>query len=151
MVRANTMVRKIRSDKKHTICKCCDHECSTPQKLREHLRQKNSCKPLSEITASIQVPIQVLIQAPIQVTIQEPVQIPVQALTTVAINDIPFKNPKIEWNYQDIKRKLGIFKNLQQEICCRLEEFNRKHFYLEMKKEGDKPYTGIITSNGVCF
>ena len=106
------MVRKSRSDKKDTTCKRCGKVCVNPNKLREHLRRKNPCRPLSEITASIQVPIQVSIQAPIQVTIQEPVQIPVQALTTVASNDTPFKNLKIEWNYQDIKRKLGIFKNL---------------------------------------
>jgi len=136
------MVRKSRSDKKDTTCKRCGKVCVNPNKLREHLRRKNLCRPLSEITASIQVPIQVPIQAPIQVTIQEPVQIPI----TVTINDTPFKNSKIEWNYQDIKRKLGNFKNLQQEICCRPEEFDRKRFYLEMKKEGDKPYTGIIIS-----
>ena len=91
------MVRKSRSDKKDTTCKRCGRVCANPNKLREHLRQKNPCRLLSEITASIQVPIQVPIQALIQVTIQEPVQIPVQALTTVAINDIPFKNPKIKW------------------------------------------------------
>ncbi|PKC67242.1 hypothetical protein RhiirA1_393855 [Rhizophagus irregularis] len=32
-VRANTIVRKTRNDKKDTICKRCGHECSTPQKL----------------------------------------------------------------------------------------------------------------------
>ncbi|POG72196.1 hypothetical protein GLOIN_2v1774047 [Rhizophagus irregularis DAOM 181602=DAOM 197198] len=89
------MVRKSRSDKKDTICKRCSKVCVNPNKLREHLRQKNPCKPLSEITASI----------------------------------------------QDIKRKLGIFKNLQQETSCRPENFDRKHFYLEMKKEGNRPYT----------
>ena len=58
------MVRKTRSDKKDTICKHCGHECSTPQKLREHLKQKNLCKPLQKQkeVASIQTPIQVPIQ-----------------------------------------------------------------------------------------
>ena len=42
------MVRKTRSDKKDTICKRCGHECSTPQKLREHLKRKNPCKPLQK-------------------------------------------------------------------------------------------------------
>ncbi|PKY62894.1 hypothetical protein RhiirA4_490268 [Rhizophagus irregularis] len=42
------MVRKTRSDKKDTICKCCGHECLTPQKLREHLKRKNPCKPLQK-------------------------------------------------------------------------------------------------------
>jgi len=58
-VRANTIVRKIRSNKKDTICKYCGHECLTPQKLREHLKRKNLYKALSEITASIQISIQV--------------------------------------------------------------------------------------------
>jgi len=55
------MVRKTRSDKKDTICKRCGHECSTPQKLREHLKRKNLCKPLQKQkeVASIQTPIQV--------------------------------------------------------------------------------------------
>jgi hypothetical protein len=47
-VRANTMVRKTRTDKKDTICECCGHECSTHQKLREHLKRKNPCKPLQK-------------------------------------------------------------------------------------------------------
>src|SRR5436190_18177719 len=52
------MVRKTRSDKKDVICKRCGHECSTPQKLREHLKRKNPCKPLQDqkdIASSIQV------------------------------------------------------------------------------------------------
>ena len=54
------MVRKTRSNKKDTICKRCGHECSTPQKLREHLKRKNPCKPLQKQkeVAFIQVPIQ---------------------------------------------------------------------------------------------
>ena len=54
------MVRKTRSDKKDTICKRCGHECSTPQKLREHLKRKNPYKPLQKQkeVASIQTPIQ---------------------------------------------------------------------------------------------
>src|SRR6266496_6334344 len=68
MVRANTMVRKSRSDKKNTICKRCGHECSTPQKLREHLKRKNLCKPLQnqrDITSSIQEPVQIPISSKI--------------------------------------------------------------------------------------
>ena len=42
------MVRKARSDKKGTTCKRCGRECSTPQKLREHLKRKNPCKPLQK-------------------------------------------------------------------------------------------------------
>ncbi|CAG8756357.1 281_t:CDS:2, partial [Racocetra fulgida] len=55
-----------------TICKRCGHECSTPQKLREHLKRKNPCKPLQKqkevasIQASIQVPIQKATQQAIQ-------------------------------------------------------------------------------------
>ncbi|RIA97194.1 hypothetical protein C1645_814444 [Glomus cerebriforme] len=58
------MVRKARSDKKGTTCKHCGRECSTPQKLREHLKRKNPCKPLQKQkeVASIQTPIQVPIQ-----------------------------------------------------------------------------------------
>jgi hypothetical protein len=66
------MVRKTRSDKKDTICKRCGHECSTPQKLREHLKRKNPCKPLQKQkeVASIQMPIQVPIQKANQHAIQ---------------------------------------------------------------------------------
>ncbi|CAG8797896.1 9433_t:CDS:1, partial [Gigaspora rosea] len=66
------MVRKTRSDKKDTICKRCGHECSTPQKLREHLKRKNPCKPLQKQkeVASIQAPIQVPIQKATQQAIQ---------------------------------------------------------------------------------
>src|SRR3954464_14349562 len=66
------MVRKSRSDKKDTICKRCGHECSTPQKLREHLKRKNLCKPLQKQkeVASIQAPIQVSIQKVTQQAIQ---------------------------------------------------------------------------------
>ena len=68
MVRANTMVRKIRSDKKDTICKRCDHECSILQKLRKHLKRKNPCKLLQKQkeVASIQTPIQMPDQKAIQ-------------------------------------------------------------------------------------
>ncbi|PKK57615.1 hypothetical protein RhiirC2_797722 [Rhizophagus irregularis] len=55
------MVIKTRSDKKDTICKCCGHECLMPQKLREHLKRKNPCKPLQK---QKKVPIQKAIQAP---------------------------------------------------------------------------------------
>ena len=51
------MVRKTRSNKKDTICKRCGHECSTPQKLREHLKRKNPCRPKTD--TPIQAPIQV--------------------------------------------------------------------------------------------
>ncbi|CAG8608065.1 8810_t:CDS:1, partial [Ambispora gerdemannii] len=73
-VRANTMVRKTRSDKKNTICKRCGHECSTLQKLREHLKRKNLCKPLQKQkeVASIQTPIQVPIQKANLQAIQAP-------------------------------------------------------------------------------
>src|SRR4051794_20014828 len=68
------MVRKTRTDKKDTICKCCGHECSTPQKLREHLKRKNPCKPLQKQkeVASIQMPIQVPIQKANLQAIQAP-------------------------------------------------------------------------------
>ncbi|CAG8841767.1 16499_t:CDS:2, partial [Racocetra persica] len=62
---------KTRSDKKVRICKRCSSECSTPQKLREHLKRKNLCKPLQE---DKQQPIQKDIQKLVQVAIQEPVQ-----------------------------------------------------------------------------
>src|ERR1044072_6231171 len=66
------MVRKTRSDKKDTICKRCGHECSTPQKLREHLKQKNPCKLLQKqkevasIQTSIRMPNQKATQQAIQ-------------------------------------------------------------------------------------
>src|SRR5581483_3004476 len=66
------MVRKTRSDKKDTICKRCGYKCSTPQKLHEHLKRKNPCKPLQKQkeVAFIQVPIQVPIQKATQQAIQ---------------------------------------------------------------------------------
>ncbi|CAG8679848.1 3530_t:CDS:2 [Gigaspora rosea] len=66
------MVRKARSDKKGTTCKRCGRECSTPQKLRKHLKRKNPCKPLQKQkeVASIQTPIQVPIQKANQQAIQ---------------------------------------------------------------------------------
>ena len=48
MVRANTMDRKTRSDKKGITCKHCGQECSTPQKLHEYLKRKNLCKLLQD-------------------------------------------------------------------------------------------------------
>ncbi|RGB33691.1 hypothetical protein C1646_761456 [Rhizophagus diaphanus] len=89
------MVKKYRSDEKDTTCKCCGKVYVNLNKLHEHLRRKNPCKPLSEITASIHVPI--------------------------------------------------------QETSCRPENFDRKHFYLEMKKEGNRPYTGMIKSKWSSF
>ncbi|CAG8820784.1 16874_t:CDS:1, partial [Dentiscutata erythropus] len=100
--------RKTRSDKKDTICKRCGHECSTLQKLREHLKRKNPYKLLQEQKniASIQIPI----KEPIQEDIQEPVQVaiqePIQKVVKTTSKDTPFKNPNIEWNYQNMKRKL---------------------------------------------
>ncbi|RIB11454.1 hypothetical protein C2G38_2203378 [Gigaspora rosea] len=81
-VRANTMVRKTRSNKKDTICKCCSHKCSTPQKLCEHLKRKNLCKPLQD---------QKYPKADSS-TIQEPVQKVVKTTS----KDISFKNPNIK-------------------------------------------------------
>ncbi len=68
------MVRKTRTDKKDTICKRCDHEYSTSQKLYEYLKRKNLCKPLQEwkdVTS-----IKVLILAPIQEFKQHSIQEP---------------------------------------------------------------------------
>ncbi|CAG8847869.1 9244_t:CDS:2, partial [Racocetra persica] len=59
------------NDKKVRICKCCGRECSTSQKLREHLKRKNLCKPLQEAN---QQPIKENIQKPVQVAIQELIQ-----------------------------------------------------------------------------
>ncbi|CAG8832658.1 13154_t:CDS:2, partial [Racocetra persica] len=53
------------------ICKRCSRECSTLQKLCEHLKRKNLCKPLQEAN---QQPIKKDIQKPVQVAIQEPIQ-----------------------------------------------------------------------------
>src|SRR3954451_11791323 len=50
------MIRKTRSDKKDTICKRCGHECPTPQKLREHLKRKNLCKPLHKEKPHVVIP-----------------------------------------------------------------------------------------------
>ncbi|GET02649.1 hypothetical protein GLOIN_2v1786825 [Rhizophagus clarus] len=120
------MGRKTRSDKKDTTCKRCGKVCVNPNKLQA-------------IQESLQIPTQEVNQNPVQEAIQD------------SSKDIPFKNPNIKWNYQDIKRKLGTYKNLQQETCCRPEEFDRKRFYLEMKKECDLPYTGITTSKWSSF
>ncbi|CAG8814135.1 7345_t:CDS:2, partial [Dentiscutata erythropus] len=118
------MVRKIRNDKKGTTCKRCGRECSTPQKLREHLKRKNPCKALQD-------------QKKIADRVDGPKGIP------------PIPTPASFT--QNIKRKLSTFENLQQEIRSRPEDFDRKRFYLEMEKEGNKPYTGIITSKWSMF
>ncbi|RGB26882.1 hypothetical protein C1646_674443 [Rhizophagus diaphanus] len=124
------MVRKTRSDKKETTCKRCGKKCSTPQKLCEHLRRKNPCKALQGDVA---------------------IQKPGQTSSKVPNKDTPFKNPKIEWNYQNIKRKLGVFENLQHESCCTSAEFDRKRFYFEMKKEDNRGYTGSHPSKWSMF
>ncbi|GES87036.1 hypothetical protein GLOIN_2v1473973 [Rhizophagus clarus] len=66
------MIRKTRSDKKDTICKHCDHEYLTSQKLHEHLKRKNPCKLLQKQkeVASIQTPIQMSNQKANQQAIQ---------------------------------------------------------------------------------
>ncbi|CAG8689243.1 9061_t:CDS:2, partial [Racocetra fulgida] len=128
------MVRKIRNDKK---------ECSTPQKLREHLKQKNPCKALQDqkkIADRVDSPKGI----PPILTPASFIQVPNQTSSEILNKDTSFKNPKIEWNYQNIKRKLNTFKNLQQEICSRLENFDRKRFYLEIEKEG-----GFIDKKGI--
>src|SRR3954469_8172177 len=116
------MVRKSRSDKKDTTCKRCGKVCVNPNKLREHLRRKNPCRPRTDNQEAIQEPIQVPIQMSIQVSIQTPVQAspiqvpiqasiqkiirtpvqaPVQAPAKVPIKDTSFKDLKIEWEYQN--------------------------------------------------
>src|SRR5215469_3534702 len=80
------MVRKARSDKKGTTCPCCGHKCSTPQKLREHLKRKNPCKSLQEWknVAFTKVPIQASIQEFKQHPIRESVQTSKPELQTTA-------------------------------------------------------------------
>ena len=138
------MVRKSRSDKKDTTCKRCGKVCVNPNKLREHLRRKNPCKPLTVNQEAIQETIQPPIQTPIQISIQtppiqesnqQPIQEAIQKPVQIPNKDTLFKNPDIEWNFKELKGQLSTFENLQQEICCRPEEFDRKRFYLEMKKE----------------
>ncbi|CAI2171320.1 11435_t:CDS:2, partial [Funneliformis geosporum] len=101
------MNKKTRSDKKDTICKRCGQKCSTPQKLREHLKRKNPCRSQTNNQQAIQETIQTSIQTPpiqennqqlIQEASQEPVQIPNK--------DTLFKNPAIEWNYKELKSQL---------------------------------------------
>ncbi|RIA87057.1 hypothetical protein C1645_828306 [Glomus cerebriforme] len=58
------MVRKSRSDKKDTTCKRCGKVCVNPNKLREHLRRKNLCKP--KTNTPIQAPVQEVNQEAIQ-------------------------------------------------------------------------------------
>jgi hypothetical protein len=89
------MDRKTRSDKKDTICKRCGHECSTPQKLREHIKRKNPCKPLQKQkeVASIQAPIQVPIQKAIQQVIQTS-EIKAQAVSS-SVNMSNKKKPHV--------------------------------------------------------
>src|ERR1700722_12860545 len=103
MVRANTMVRKSRSDKKDTICKRCGHECSTPQKLREHLKRKNPCKPLQNqrnITSSIQEPIQIPISSKIPNKGSQDKKKDVIAKIYKESDQIPEPEPLVEANIQ---------------------------------------------------
>ncbi|RIA99804.1 hypothetical protein C2G38_2237700 [Gigaspora rosea] len=34
-----------RKDKKNRTCGCWGHTCAIPQKLQEHLKRKNPCRP----------------------------------------------------------------------------------------------------------
>ena len=87
-VKANIMIRKSRSDKKDTTCKRCSKVCVNLNKLREHLKWKNLCRPQTDNQEAI--------QEPIQDFIQEPIQASVQVLAKVPINDTPFKDRRIE-------------------------------------------------------
>ncbi|GES92707.1 hypothetical protein GLOIN_2v1788036 [Rhizophagus clarus] len=97
-------IRKTRSDKKDTICKRCGHECSTPQKLREHLKRKNLCKLLQDKKdiAPIQVSIQEVNQDNNQGKVQ--VQTPVvytqkrdhQREKLQAVNQTPVYKPELQ-------------------------------------------------------
>jgi hypothetical protein len=101
-IRVNIMVKKTRSNKKDTICKCCDHKCSTSQKLCEHFKRKNLYKPLQDqknVAFSIQIAIQAPVQEASKQLIQEVIQEYVQTPTTVAINDTLFKDHKIKKEY----------------------------------------------------
>ncbi|CAG8486893.1 1094_t:CDS:2, partial [Racocetra fulgida] len=107
-----------------TTCKRCGRECSTSQKLHEHLKQKNPCKALQD---------------------QKKIANRVDDSKGISLISTPASFT------QDIKRKLSTFENLQQKTRCRPEDFDRKRFYLEMEKEGNKPYTGIIKSKWSMF
>ncbi|CAG8780324.1 6134_t:CDS:1, partial [Rhizophagus irregularis] len=96
----NTMVRKTRNDKKDTICKRCGHECSTLQKLCEHLKRKNPCRPKTDTP----------IQAPIQV-IQEVNQQSVQE----ANQELPTQTPNKDTKDNEQRKKQDKGKNRRRE------------------------------------
>ncbi|CAI2187918.1 2996_t:CDS:2, partial [Funneliformis geosporum] len=77
------MVRKSRSDKKDTTCKCCGKEPIQPP---------------------IQMPIQISIQTPpIQESNQQPIQEAIQKPVQIPNKDILFNNSDIEWSYKKLK------------------------------------------------
>ncbi|CAI2201957.1 18433_t:CDS:1, partial [Funneliformis geosporum] len=96
---------KSRSDKKDTICKRCDKVCINPNKLREHLRQKNLCRPQTDNQEAIQETIQPSIQIPFQASVQKISQQrilttepkPIKVSSKISNKDTLFKNPDIEW------------------------------------------------------
>ncbi|CAI2194396.1 19115_t:CDS:1, partial [Funneliformis geosporum] len=64
--------------KKDTTYKLCDKVCVNPNKLREHLKRKNPCRPQTNNQEAIQETIQPSIQETIQPSIQTPFQAPIQ-------------------------------------------------------------------------
>ncbi|CAG8817303.1 20069_t:CDS:2, partial [Cetraspora pellucida] len=110
MIRANTIIRKTRSDKKVRICKHCGSECSTSQKLCEHLKQKNLCKLLQEANQQL---IKEDIQNPVQVAIQEPKELSLgKCLKTENLDDCITLCHDLE-QYDPEKRQERLKKDLE--------------------------------------
>ncbi|RGB26006.1 hypothetical protein C1646_770992 [Rhizophagus diaphanus] len=118
------MVRKTRSDKKDTICKCCGHECSISQKLCKHLKRKNLCRPKTD--TPIQAPIQV-IQEVNQQSVQEPdkhYKLWEARLHKRWVQDLGLGDCKRPENLNDCKL-----------LCHDLDQYDPKAHRLSTKKE----------------
>ncbi|CAJ0762000.1 13128_t:CDS:2, partial [Entrophospora sp. SA101] len=125
-----------RKDKKNRTCDRCGYICATPQMLRAHLNRKNPCRPrnIDPIPTPTNIPIQ----------IPEPIRDTETSITS----DTLFSDQKVEWEYQNVKRKLGKFENLQLE-CCIPKEFTRQRFYSEIEREGLGELKGQLSSKWV--
>ncbi|CAJ0639815.1 1510_t:CDS:1, partial [Entrophospora sp. SA101] len=139
----------------HT-CDRCNKEFKKLWMLNRHLQnRKFPCKPnvIAPLISPIQVPDDAehrISNSPIPET--NPIQIPdsvqVQPTKISSTSDTLFSDQKVEWEYQNVKRKLGKFENLQQE-CCIPKEFTRQRFYSEIEREGLGELKGQLSSRWV--
>jgi len=130
----------------HT-CDRCNKEFKKLWMLNRHLQnRKFPCKP--NVIAPLISPIQVPDPIPETNPIQIPDSVQVQPTKISSTSDTLFSDQKVEWEYQNVKRKLGKIENLQQE-CCIPKEFTRQRFYSEIEREGLGKWKGQLSPDGL--